>query len=50
MNMDTMVGPDFERGLANLDVATAAAAEAGAVGRGGRTPRRASLTISAGRL
>jgi hypothetical protein len=25
MDMDKMVGPDFERGLANLDTATAAA-------------------------
>jgi hypothetical protein len=27
MNMDKMVGPDFEQGLANLDTATAAAAK-----------------------
>lgn len=30
MNMDATVGPDFERGLANLDAATAAAAGTGA--------------------
>jgi hypothetical protein len=32
MNMEKMVGPDFEKGLASLDTATAAAKPSAALG------------------
>jgi len=47
MNMDAMVGPDFERGLANLDAATAAAAAAPVSGASPDLGTGASTTPSA---